>query len=89
MKEQEEFDKIDSFLNEAVTKYSFELNRYGLDNPVRWSASIQYYLYDNDVQVLGVGATRLAALADLNNQLESNPFYKTTNFDDPEFNHEG
>jgi hypothetical protein len=87
--EQEEFNKIDSFLDEAITKYSFELNRYGIVDRYPWSASIQYYLCDDSIQVLGVGLTRLEALFDLNTQLEANPFYKTTDYDDPEFNHEG
>ena len=86
--EQQEFEKIDRFLGQAKTKYGFELANYNITEPKTWYARIYYHLYDDTLEILGTGSTRLEALQDLNRELEADPTYETTDFSDPEYNHD-
>jgi len=93
MNEQQYLDYIKKYLQEATTKYYFELGLYpanGDNYPQECYASLNFALQDDSVKILESGVSMVEALSNLVTYLQhpSNQHYRTTDFTLPEYNHE-
>ena len=84
--EQQEFLKLDKFLEESITPYTFELQYY--PESMNWFASICYRMYDDDISVVASGKTRLEVITMLNNKLTAKPDYRIIDYRSSDYNHE-